>query len=67
MASAPPAIGSRIAAVTTTRTEQRVMIEVTAIDSETAAGWYVYGYRQTRRRAGIRQTAIPTLYFVGRA
>jgi hypothetical protein len=61
-----PEIGTRVAALTDTEGEQRVLIEVTAIDMETESGWYVYGYRLVRR-ARPRQTMYPRRYFVQRS
>jgi hypothetical protein len=60
-----PRIGSKVNATTTTTTEQKVVIEVSAIDRETGAGWYIYGYR-SHRGTRPRQTMYPQLYFVAR-
>lgn len=63
-----PEVGKRIHAETTTPTMQRVIVEVTKVDSEVESGWYVYGYRQRRTAGGRpRQTMYPALYFVPKA
>ena len=59
-----PKVGSLVRAVTTTRTEQRVIIEVTAIDVTTHEGTYVWGYRQGGKNKGRRQTIYPNLYLI---
>lgn len=64
--STAPVIGSKVRAVTTTASEQSVVIEVTSIANTTPAGWYVYGYRAARRGARPRQTMYPRRYFVAR-
>lgn len=60
-----PEVGSKIQATTTTATQQTVIVEITAIDSEVEAGWYVYGYRK-HRGPRPRQTMYPRLYFVAK-
>lgn len=61
-----PEVGRKVRAITTTATSLSVVVEVTAIDAETDAGWYVWGYRK-HARDGRRQTLIPRLYFVARS
>lgn len=63
-----PVIGSIISAKTATQHEQRVRIEVTAIDEQnsSASEWVVWGYRQSSRRRGVRSTMFPRLYIVTR-
>jgi len=56
-------VGKRYQAKTTTRTEQSVVIEVTAVDEVTKQGTYVYGYRR-HRGSRPRQTMYPQLYFI---
>jgi hypothetical protein len=64
-----PEVGRKVRALTTTRSEQQVVVEVTAIERETPEGTYVWGHRQygrgnMRRTSRPRQTAIPNLYLV---
>lgn len=63
MTTTAPEIGRKVQATTTTATAQTVLVEVTAIESETDSGWFVYGYR-AHRGARPRQTMYPRLYFV---
>ena len=58
-------IGKLYRAVTTTKTEQRTIIEVTAIEKVTESGTYVWGYPQ-RRNARPRQNMSPRLYFMAK-
>lgn len=59
-----PQIETKVAAKTSTSTEQNVAVYVTAIDSEVDAGWWIYGYRVKGRNSGRRQSMVPRLYFV---
>lgn len=54
-------------AETTTATAQRVRVLITKVESESARGWLVYGYRQYTQRARLaRQTSYPQLYWIAR-
>jgi hypothetical protein len=66
MRTTAPAPESITTALTTTATEKRVRIFVASIDSETEAGWFVYGYRMTNAQQ-YAQAHYPRLYFVPKA
>lgn len=64
MNNAPRVGDLNVKAQTTTRTMQSATLaEVTAIDSETPTGWFVWGY-PIRKSGRPRQTRYPRLYFV---
>jgi hypothetical protein len=61
-----PRVGQTCRALTRTATMQNVVIYICGIEGETPAGWNVWGYRQYRNRARIRQTSFPQAYFIPR-
>ena len=67
--TAAPELESVRWATTTTTTEQRVRILVTSVESESVAGWVVWGYRQynrATRNGRPRQSMYPQSYFIAR-